>query len=57
MKSEFSRFQMPEIWQSENKQLYNNFRAAGITKFSEQKILTENPDFTKPPFTWGVKPG
>ena len=57
MKSEFSRFQLPEIWQSENKQLYNDIRSAGITKFSEQKILTENPDFTKPPFTWCVKPG
>lgn len=54
MRSEFSRLQIPDVWQAANKQLYNDMKAAGITRFSELKYLTDTPDFKKAPFTWGA---
>ncbi len=55
MKSEFSRLQNPPVWQEANEKLYNDMKAAGVMRFSELKSITDKPDFTKPPYTWGVK--
>ena len=36
-----------------HEKLYNDMVAAGVTRFSELKPLTQNPDFKLAPYTWG----